>query len=77
MSNNILKTLLNFREKKNIHLCLNPFISPEQERQSAQFRAGALRPDKILFRWVAGYSSQATRKNADILKWMTFKRLGV
>ena len=40
-----------FREKKNIHLCLNPFISPEQERSSTQFRAGALRPDQILFRW--------------------------
>ena len=39
------------REKKNIHLCLNPFISPEQERSSAQLRAGALRPDQILFRW--------------------------
>ena len=38
------------REKKNIHICLNPILSPEEERQSVAARQGALRVDQVLFR---------------------------
>jgi len=38
------------REKKNIHMCLNPILTPEEERQSVPARQGALRVDQVLFR---------------------------
>jgi hypothetical protein len=38
------------REKKYIHICLNPALSPEEERRSIAARAGALRVDQVLFR---------------------------
>jgi len=38
------------REKKNIHICLNPVLTPEEERRSIAARQGALRVDQVLFR---------------------------
>jgi len=39
------------REKKNTKLCMNPFITPEQERVATKAREGqGLRPDQILFK---------------------------
>ena len=38
------------REKKNIHICLNPILTPEEERKSVAARQGALRVDQVLFR---------------------------
>lgn len=38
------------REKRNIHICLNPILTPEEERQSVAARQGALRVDQVLFR---------------------------
>ena len=38
------------REKKNIHICLNPILTPEEERNSVAARQGALRVDQVLFR---------------------------
>ena len=40
-----------YREKKNIHMCLNPILTPEEERQSVPARQGALRVDQVLFRY--------------------------
>lgn len=38
-------------EKANMHICLNPYITPEQERIAMKTREGAgLRPDQLLFR---------------------------
>ena len=44
-------TLKFCREKKNIHICLNPILTPEEERASVAARQGALRVDQVLFRW--------------------------
>ena len=44
-------TLKFCREKKNIHICLNPILTPEEERMSVAARQGALRVDQVLFRW--------------------------
>jgi len=38
-------------EKANMHICLNPYISPEHERIAMKSREGVgLRPDQILFK---------------------------
>jgi len=38
-------------EKANMHFCLNPYITPEQERIAMKSREGdGLRADQILFK---------------------------
>jgi len=38
-------------EKNNMHICLNPYITPEQERIAMKAREGVgLRTDQILFK---------------------------
>jgi len=47
--NNMQKEIA--REKSNIHICLNPYITPEQERVTMKVREGTeLRPDQIMFK---------------------------
>jgi len=39
------------REQANMHICLNPYITPEQERIAMKRREGAgSRPDQLLFK---------------------------
>lgn len=39
------------REKANMHICLNPYITPEQERVAMKTREGVgLRPDQLLYK---------------------------
>jgi len=38
-------------EKNNMHICLNPYLTPDQERIAMKTREGVgLRPDQILFK---------------------------
>ena len=44
-------TKILFQEKKNSYACLNPYISPEEERIAVAARENiGPRPDQLLFR---------------------------
>ena len=46
-------TTRRFQEKKNAYVCLNPFISPEEERVAMEVREKTgVRADQLLFRSV-------------------------